>query len=126
MVFLTRGFTDADDWNLGQLLAIAWSDGLVRLVGAESTKVVHEFSTGEVVSGVTCMAWAHNFTGRRSAGKLTLFEFGSKTFTPWKLKELIDNLETHDRIPDLPQDLALIDVETSLPKLSVLAAGGGS
>ncbi|KAG0651892.1 hypothetical protein D0Z07_1276 [Hyphodiscus hymeniophilus] len=104
----------------GQLLAIAWSDGSVRLIGAESTKIVHQFSTGNKVTGVTCMGWASNLTSRKRNGD------DSKK-APGSWGEILD--ETSDswdkRSPlDLPRDLALIDIETSLPKLSVLAAGG--
>jgi anaphase-promoting complex subunit 4 len=38
-----------------------------------------------------------------------------------------DGLSGDEKTPlDLPRDLSLIDIETSLPKLSVLAAAGSS
>jgi anaphase-promoting complex subunit 4 len=51
----------------GQLLAISWSDGSVRLVGAESGKVVHLFETdeGKGTEGVSCLGWAENLMGRQ-------------------------------------------------------------
>lgn len=67
------------------------------------------------------MGWASNLTGRKSN------EMGSK-----KSHELWEDLLQEDDILgskaplDLPRDLTLIDIETSLPKLSVLAAGGSS
>ncbi|ESZ98045.1 hypothetical protein SBOR_1576 [Sclerotinia borealis F-4128] len=109
----------------GHLLAIAWSDGSVRLVGAESTKVVHHFYTttdDQEFSGVTCMSWSSNTIGRRVEGK------GSK-LVPDTLKNIFKDeseLSEGRAVLDLPRDLALLDIEHSLPKLSVLPAGGTS
>jgi anaphase-promoting complex subunit 4 len=105
----------------GHLLAIAWSDGSVRLVGADSTKIVHQFSTGDKVTGITCMGWTSNFTRRKRN------EVDSKK-GPGSWGDVLDEGSiSEDKAPlDLPRDLALIDIETSLPKLSVLAGGGTS
>lgn len=113
------------DIYVGQLLAIAWSDGSVRLVGAESTKVVHHFSTtsdDQEFSGVTCMSWSSNTIGRR-------VENNASKLVPDTLKNILGNdpnLSTGKSVLDLPKDLALLDIEPSLPKLSVLPAGGTS
>ncbi|TVY29164.1 Anaphase-promoting complex subunit [Lachnellula hyalina] len=104
----------------GKLLAISWSDGSVRLIGAESSKIVHQFSTGDNVNGVTCMGWGSNLTGKSSKSE-------RKGDATWE--ELLgdEDVLAGNKVPlDLPRDLALIDIERSLPKLSVLAAGGGS
>ncbi len=111
--------------NLGQLLAISWSDGSVRLISAETSKVVHQFAT-EVqpgqVSGVTCMRWATNLMNKTPSS----MSFG-KTFNSWGDLTEDDTLFPLDRAPlDLPRDLALIDIETALPKLSTLPSAGGS
>ncbi|QSZ30877.1 hypothetical protein DSL72_000435 [Monilinia vaccinii-corymbosi] len=109
----------------GQLLAIAWSDGSVRLVGAESTKVVHHFSTnsdGQEFSGVTCMGWSSNTIGRRVEGK-------SSKLVPDTLKDIFGDeseFSAGKAVLNLPRDLTLLDIEPSLPKLSVLPAGGTS
>jgi anaphase-promoting complex subunit 4 len=98
----------------GQLLAIAWSDGNVRLVGAESSKTVHQIQTDtQEASGITCLGWVSNCTSKRPRA-------GS-----WKdtMKEKWDEYEQKTLL-DLPRDLALIDIESSMPKLSVLSAGG--
>lgn len=103
----------------GQLVAIAWSDGSVRLIGAESSKIVHQFSTSEQGSGITCMGWGSTLTGKSSKSE--------KSDATWE--ELLGGEEVRpgNKVPlDLPRDLALIDIERSLPKLSVLAAGGAS
>jgi len=105
----------------GQLLAIAWSDGSVKLVGAESKKIVHQFNAASS-DGISQIGWESSLTTLRgfpapSAGKTQLW----------------NDLFAHDRndgedstTPDLPRDLTQIDIETSLPKLSVLASGGTS
>ncbi|CAD6442860.1 c06f7089-702f-465a-9a30-5ce32c70bb1d [Sclerotinia trifoliorum] len=109
----------------GQLLAIAWSDGSVRLVGAESTKVVHHFSAtsdDQDFSGITCMSWSSNTIGRKVANK-------TSKLVPNTLKNIFANdseLSTGKGALDLPRDLALLDIEPSLPKLSVLPTGGTS
>ncbi len=108
---------EADLWT-GQLLAIAWSDGSVRLVGAESSKIVHQFTTGDQVSGVTCLGWATNLTSKSIRSVSAGQDLGS-----WRSFLIEDD----EKMPlDLPRDLSLIDIETSLPKLSVLAAAGSS
>ncbi|KAK6585577.1 hypothetical protein PZA11_002304 [Diplocarpon coronariae] len=105
----------------GQLLAIAWSDGSVRLVSPESCKIVLQFSTGEAIEGVTCMGWATNSIRRSGSSS---FNAGAKSLGAL----LSANRDlSGEKVPmDLPQDLSLIDIEISLPKLSVLAAGGNS
>ncbi|CAG8955064.1 hypothetical protein HYFRA_00007078 [Hymenoscyphus fraxineus] len=103
----------------GQLLAVAWSDGTVRLVGAESSKIVHQFSTGEGVSGITCMGWGSNLTSKTSSLK--------ESSSSWS--DLLDSdtlVSETKSVLDLPRDLSMIDIERSLPKLSLLAAGGSS
>ena len=68
------------------------------------------------------MGWASNLTSRKSN------EVGSKR-GPESWEHLLEEGDTfpENKVPlDLPRDLTLIDIETSLPKLSVLAAGGSS
>ncbi|RFU31034.1 hypothetical protein B7463_g5333, partial [Scytalidium lignicola] len=102
----------------GNLLAISWSDGIVRLVGVESSKTVYQFSTGDHESNITCIGWASNLTKRPDNAT-------SKNQDAWE--RLVDgdpsSFKKKDPL-DLPRDLSLIDIEASLPKLSVLAAGG--
>ncbi|KAI1004846.1 hypothetical protein K3495_g3376 [Podosphaera aphanis] len=106
----------------GQLFAIAWSNGAVRLISAESCKVVHEYSTGDHVAGVTCMQWCLN-----EANKTPSYAnpFKSHKFPPsdsQKDEEFLGDLSSWN----LPICLSLIDVEVSLPKLSILPRGGSS
>ncbi|KAH7418296.1 anaphase-promoting complex, cyclosome, subunit 4-domain-containing protein [Cadophora sp. MPI-SDFR-AT-0126] len=105
----------------GQLLAIAWNDGSVRLVSAESSKIVLQFSAGDNVGGVTCMSWAANTMHRSSSSS------SKKKVESWASFLATDGDLSDEKAPlDLPQDLSLIDIEISLPKLSVLAAVGNS
>jgi len=106
--------------RLGKLLAIAWSDGSVRLVGAESSKIVHQFTTGDQVSGITCMGWSSNLM-RKTANAVSSQERAES----WE-ELLKQDAASNKSSLDLPQDLSLIDIETSLPKLSVLPSGGNS
>ena len=68
------------------------------------------------------MGWASNLTSRKRN------EVGSKKgLGSWEDLLDEDSIFSEIKAPlDLPRDLALIDIETSLPKLSVLAAGGSS
>ncbi|KAI9735322.1 MAG: hypothetical protein M1818_006517 [Claussenomyces sp. TS43310] len=103
----------------GQLLATAWSDGVVRLVGAESNKIVHHIPVTERDSmEITCLNWASNLTHSRSSTTKH-----ARHVPSWK--DFIEESED-DITSDLPRDLALIDVESSMPKLSILPAGGTS
>jgi anaphase-promoting complex subunit 4 len=53
---------------------------------------------------------------KRLAGKSS-----TKDAASWK--DFVDDIET-SHILDLPRDLSLIDIESSMPKLSALPAGG--
>ena len=67
------------------------------------------------------MGWASNLTSRKRS------EVGSKNGRgSWGTLLEGSVLSEMQGSLDLPRDLALIDIETSLPKLSVLAAGGNS
>jgi anaphase-promoting complex subunit 4 len=91
----------------------------VRILGPETNKTIYQFSTGDKTSGITCMGWACNRTSS-SLGPL-----GSRN-TLESLDELLfdGNLLAKRRTAlNLPKDLAQIDIERSLPKLSVLPAG---
>src|SRR5690554_2140468 len=103
--------------GLGRLLAIAWSDGTVRLLGAESNKTVHQIVVSEEEDvGVTCIAWSSY-----SSGSISLEDIISKAEGLCK----DSGAKEKDVEPlDLPRDLASIDIESSLPKLSILPSGG--
>ncbi|KAH8815752.1 anaphase-promoting complex, cyclosome, subunit 4-domain-containing protein [Xylogone sp. PMI_703] len=102
----------------GNILAIAWSDGVVRLVGVESSKTVHQFATSNQESNITCIGWTSNLTKRSGNGI-------RRSQISWEEIFNHDTISSKKKDPlDLPRDLSLIDIEASLPKLSVLTAGG--
>ena len=103
------------------MLAVAWSDGVVRLVGAESSKNIHQISIGAQQSAsITCLSWVSNLTGRKTVGNVT-----AKDGSSWRdiLEGRINEQEDRSSL-DLPRDLSLIDIESSMPKLSTLPSGG--
>ena len=82
---------------------------------------MHQFSTGESISGVTCMGWASNVANKQSPSVKH-----TKVSTWQDMLSSGDYSPTNKSALDLPRDLALIDIEISLPKLSILANGGSS
>lgn len=92
----------------------------MRLIGAESNKTVHQITVSEEEdTEVTCLAWTSYSAASKSLGDI-LSEAGPlwKDSTGGGLKG------KNAQLLDLPRDLAAIDIESSLPKLSVLPSGG--
>ncbi|RYP77702.1 hypothetical protein DL770_007048 [Monosporascus sp. CRB-9-2] len=106
----------------GQFLAVGWSDGVVRLMGLESSKAVHQMTVCDpTTSQITCIGWARNHAGRRSNAQ------SDPSVLAWK--DLASRgLDSDDvkNISDLPRDLTFLEVETALPKISPLPVSGGS
>lgn len=110
----------------GQYVAVAWSDGVVRLTGIESTKALHQISPRESPQArVEYLGWTRNWTGK---AYIRL----AKSAQPMPLADLIpgalDGVAPDERsdILDLPREITFLDVETSLPKLSPLPVSGGT
>ena len=86
-------------------------------------KIVHSIDCSVYSeSDISCLGWAINFT---ESSKVThqLQSLGHEV----SLEEIINRnpqIKALDTVPDLPSDLAFLDVETSLPKLSPLSSGG--
>lgn len=90
-------------------------------MGAESSKIVHQFSTGSSITGVTCLGWASNLANKKH---VSVKQKASQT---WQNFLPSDGWYSKDKSTlDLPRDLSVIDIEISMPKLSVLVAGGSS
>ena len=68
------------------------------------------------------MGWASNLIRR----KRNAFDTKNASDSIGELLPQIPATWDNKTSLDLPRDLALIDIETILPKLSVLAAGGSS
>ncbi|RKF82568.1 Anaphase-promoting complex subunit 4 [Golovinomyces cichoracearum] len=105
----------------GRLFATAWSDGSVQLISPESSKIVYQFSNDCYhISGVTCMGWSSNQIISAASSHLNLPRHIEKYF------QSDEYLGQASDLPDLPRELSLISIETSLPKLSTLPSGGES
>ena len=115
---------------VGHLLSVACADNTIRIISAYSGKTVHHYpayqSDGESSPPVkvTCLGWGVNFTDSKAAkrhlhdaaGQVNIEDLLSPDNHPSKAAALLK--------ADLPRELALLDVESSLPKLSTLPATG--
>ncbi|KAL4934471.1 putative anaphase-promoting complex component Cut20/Apc4 [Aspergillus undulatus] len=109
----------------GHLLAVACADSSIRIISAYSGKTAYHYSAGPEGTKVTCLGWGVNFTDSNvaqrqiteAAGQLSVEDLLSLDATPSKAAALLK--------ADLPRDLALLDVESSLPRLSTLPSTGG-
>lgn len=84
---------------------------------------MHQFITGDGDGdGITCIGWASNLTRKVSDSVKS-----QKKRESWGDLLSDDGVEFETKeVLNLPRDLSQIDIETSLPKLSVLASGGTS
>ncbi|PWY90049.1 anaphase-promoting complex component Cut20/Apc4 [Aspergillus heteromorphus CBS 117.55] len=128
-----RGEIRALRWKTtGHLIAVACADNTIRVISAFSGKTVHHYpayqpdgeSTARPVVKVTCLGWGVNFTDSKAtqrhlleaAGQVSVEDLLSPDTHPSKAAALLK--------ADLPRELALLDIESSLPKLSTLPATG--
>jgi anaphase-promoting complex subunit 4 len=99
------------------------------LISSYSGKTVHHYPAAQPGAraqpvSITCLGWGVNFTDSKSAqrhlqdaaGQLTVSDLLSPDTQPSKAAALLK--------ADLPRELALLDIESSLPKLSTLPATG--
>ena len=107
----------------GQALAVAYSNHTLTLTNAQTGKITHQIDCSAYSkSPLCCLGWGMNFTDSDKTisqindlkGELTLDDILSHN----------PQTKTIDSVPDLPLDLAFLDVEASLPKLSILSSGG--
>ncbi|KAJ5764981.1 hypothetical protein N7520_004540 [Penicillium odoratum] len=117
----------------GRLLAVACGDGTLRIISAYSGKTVHHFPVhrAEVSSPdapvspkVTCLGWGVNFTDSNAAQKRLLDSAGQVSVEDLLAPGIHPSKAAAMLKADLPRELALIDIESSLPKLSTLPATG--
>ncbi|KAH0543232.1 hypothetical protein FGG08_002396 [Glutinoglossum americanum] len=108
----------------GQLLAVTWSDSVTRLIGADSSKIIHQIHTSsekDQNARVTCLGWGVNFTDPKGARAQIESRPNSS------LDEFLGQnaqASVSGFIADLPAELALTDVDVTIPRLSVLPSGG--
>lgn len=121
--FVKSIFNDLSDLHKGRLLAIAGSDNHIRLLGAHNGKIAHDLPCGPPQgredASISCVAWGPHVTESKDTIESWLRppdDGKSVGSAPGKAFPTIS--------ADLPRDLALLDVERSLPKLSVLPSTG--
>ncbi|KAI9766935.1 MAG: hypothetical protein M1840_006232 [Geoglossum simile] len=108
----------------GQLLAVTWSDSVTRLIGADSSKTIHQIHASphrDQDSRVTCLGWGVNFTDPK--GVKAQIESRSNSSLDEYLSQSAQ-ASTPGFVADLPAELALTDVDMTIPKLSILPSGG--
>ena len=93
------------------------------MTSAHTGKVVHLIDCSEYSkSRICCLGWGINLTdGNKVSLELDKFK------VDLTLDDVISQnprMRSLKSIPDLPLDLAMLDVEASLPKLSPLSNGG--
>ncbi|KAH9906466.1 anaphase-promoting complex, cyclosome, subunit 4-domain-containing protein [Xylariomycetidae sp. FL2044] len=118
-----RDTVDATRWKPdGQFLAVGWSDGVVRLMGLETNKAVHQMSVCEAGKfRITCIGWARNYAGRNPHPSSI-----KSSFMTWEnLASQVLDTGSKNEVLDLPRELAFLEVETALPKLGPLPISGG-
>ena len=107
----------------GQSLAAAYDNISLTLTNAHTGKIVHQIDCSAYSkSQICCLGWGISFMDGNKVGldldklkdKLTLDDMISQN----------SQMKSMDTVPDLPLDLALLDIESSLPKLSPLSSGG--
>ena len=107
----------------GQSLAVAFSNYTLCLASAHTGKVMHQINcSARSASQVCCLGWGLNFTDSHAV-KVQLGKSGRENSLEDVLSDgaLSSNV---DSLSDLPLDLAFLDIEETLPKLSTLAMGG--
>jgi anaphase-promoting complex subunit 4 len=140
---------DALQWEFnGKSIAVSWSDGSTDLVNTETGKVSHkdlmlpssikegdDMQENEEPTRVKCMGWGLNFIDveavrRRTGQKSKTDAFGQPTTEDWDafkddttIEDFLQrqpDVQSLDIAPDLPDQLAMMDMETLLPKLPAI------
>ncbi|EED21355.1 anaphase-promoting complex component Cut20/Apc4, putative [Talaromyces stipitatus ATCC 10500] len=128
--------------NDGRLLAVADAENKLRIISSYTGKTVHHFSClphdQEQYSSsspensnkdaknirITCIGWGVNFTDSKAA-QSHLREGNGQISVEDLLAPDTDPVKAALQLKaDLPRELALLDVESSLPRLSTLPGSG--
>lgn len=133
----------------GKSIAVSWSDGSTDLVSAETGKITHKDVTlpkvgDEAPTQVKRMGWGLNFINVEAVKRWTGLKpnktdgampaktdiFGHPTTEDWDafkddttLEDFLQrqpDFQTLDIAPDLPDQLAMMDMEALLPKLPAI------
>ncbi|KAJ5693690.1 hypothetical protein N7536_004102 [Penicillium majusculum] len=120
----------------GRLLAVACGDGSLRIISSYTGKTVHHYQTYQQkeelsnptenqVPKATCVGWGANFTDSKAAQRHLDESAGQVSVDDLLAPGVYPSKATTTLQADLPRELALLDIESSLPKLSTLPATGG-
>ena len=108
--------------SVGRFLAVAFSDSSLCLVNAHTGKIVHRFQNLTLAeSSLCCLGWGVSLTDPASIKDHLAGKKEEATLEDVLSQGLRDVLSDLPR--DLPADLANLDIETVLPKLSTLPLG---
>ena len=107
----------------GQSLVVAFSNQTLSLTSAHTGKVMHQIDySAHSTSQICCLGWGINFTDSRALRAQIEVSGVEKSWDDiWSEGTQSSIL---DSLSDLPLDLAFLDIEGTLPKLSTLAIGG--
>lgn len=105
-------------------MAVAFSNHLIYLTNAHTGKIIHQIDCSMHANmPISMLGWGLNFAHVNASRKQpSRLQFESA----WD--DLISQgtqLDELDILPDLPRDLAFLDLEGSLPKLSSLSVATG-
>ncbi|CAI7669413.1 unnamed protein product [Penicillium viridicatum] len=120
----------------GRLLAVACGDGSLRIISSYTGKTVHHYQTYQQkeepsnptespAPKATCVGWGANFTDSKAAQRHLHESAGQVSVDDLLAPGVYPSKATTTLQADLPRELALLDIESSLPKLSTLPATGG-
>ncbi|KAI9732831.1 MAG: hypothetical protein M1834_003769 [Cirrosporium novae-zelandiae] len=108
----------------GKLLAAGYNDGTVRVLNAYSGKIVHRLDiSADSGLEVTCLGWGSSHFRKKEGSRPKHISAGSSL----GLADIFSRAQNEVSpaiYADLPRELALLDIETSLPKLSPLPSSG--
>lgn len=123
------------DISTGRFLAVACGDGTVRIISAYSGKTVHHYPAYEGQKDdaptpdqkspkVASLGWGVNFTDSKAAQRHMHESAGQITVEDLLTPSVHSSKTVAVLKADLPRELSMLDIESSLPKLSTLPATG--
>jgi len=106
----------------GEHLAVAWSDGVVRVLGLEGGKPLHHIRISDGGDGgkIEFLGWARNVSADSRRRRKVGGSGGQER------QVMLDGERSGDLAADLPRELTFLEIETALPKLPSLPASGTS
>ncbi len=101
---------------LGQILAVAFSNNFIHLTNSHTGKLFYQIDCSTRSNSQICsIGWGVSFVDLQ------------RKYTEQTLDDLLSQrmqLDPSDAPPNLPKDLAFLDIEEVLPRLSSLSSGG--